>query len=157
MLTVDVRSLIARLRWQRKMWMLMAAALVACLFVAAEGADNKANADPCFFSQPEMDQWLSENGGGYHVAANAGWGDSLTKVENQYAGCPGTWGDFVAPGNRCGWTGQMQWRVWAQSDGDFSMIAFRDRGIGTNPRYVAKCQAGTQNPGGSWEFHFWEP
>lgn len=141
---------------------ILVSALVLALAWVGVQSDNSAHASKtapkasCTFSQNEFDAWLSEYGNSYHDSNYAGWGDSLGRVQDVFANCVGTWGQLVTPGGNCNLTGFLQWRVWQQSDGDEVWIIFKDRGVGADPRYIAKCQAGTRKSDNTWRYHFWE-
>lgn len=137
---------------------LLVPVVLTLAWVGVESHATAAGKDPCFFSQAQFDDWLSEYGNGYHETQWAGWGDSLSRVQDKFAGgCAGSWGQPVVPGYKCGIVQPLTFRVWSQSDGDQTWIAFKDNGAGASPRYTARCQAGTMKANGDWRFHFWQP
>jgi hypothetical protein len=83
--------------------------VVASLPLVLFGAPA-AHADPCFFSAAEFSNWYTGDR----------WGATLSRVENGYANCTGTWQAYNPD-----WKGNpTKERVWARADGGQTKIVF---------------------------------
>lgn len=96
----------------RKLALSAATALAAGAAVVGvqAGTTTPAHADPCFFSAAEFSNWYTGDR----------WGATLSKVENGYANCLGTWQAYNPD-----WHGNpTKERVWARADGGQTKIVF---------------------------------
>lgn len=124
----------------------LAVAATAGAIVGVTVTQSAHAADPCWFEQADFNRWTNEN----HL--DPGWGDSLSRVENYYAACPGQWKNDGMDGTWGGYP--AYYRVWAQSDGDQVWIMFADRYPQT-PRFTAHKSAGVVDPHtNTWKVHY---
>lgn len=107
----------------------------------------QARRDPCFFGEQEWLDW-------YYGAR---WDDSLSHVQNYYAGgCLGVWECDASPDCSYGtWNGHpVRLRVWARRDGGWSQVEFAK--YDNAPMWRAHKAAGTFNQyGAGTSVHEW--